>query len=164
MVSPWVIAIAFSIVPAVCEEWFFRGMLLRSLLKSHSVWKAIVISALVCGSFHVLSNSVIALDRLVPSTIIGLMLGYLAYKSDSIWPGVILHSLNNAIVIFLAYYQPSLSELAWFPGEEDSIPVLWVVAGLVVAAIGAGIVWSARRVDSLPEVPKPDSLAMVETR
>ena len=91
------------------------------------------------------------------------MLGFLAYKSDSIWPGVILHSLNNAIVIFLAYYQPSLSQLAWFPGEEDSIPVLWVVAGLVVAAVGAGIVWSARRADSLAEKPKAEPVALVET-
>lgn len=163
MVSPWIIAIAFSIVPAVCEEWFFRGMLLRSLLKTNAAWKAIVISALIFGSFHVLSNSVIALDRLVPSTVIGLMLGYLAYKSDSIWPGVILHSLNNAIVIFLAYFQPRLSELPWFPGEEESIPISWVAAGLVVAAIGAGLVWSARRVESAPMKSEKESVSLVET-
>ena len=144
-VSPLVIAVAFSIVPAVCEEWFFRGMLLRSLLRSRSVWKAILISAVVFGSFHMLSNSVIAIDRLIPTTLIGVMLGYLAYKSDSILPGIILHSFNNAIVIFLAYYQPKLSALSWFPGEEDSIPVMWVVAGLVVASVGAAIVWSTRR-------------------
>ncbi len=163
MVSPWIIAIAFSIVPAVCEEWFFRGMLLRSLLKSNSVWKAIVTSAIIFGSFHVLSNSVIALDRLVPSTLIGLMLGYLAYKSDSIWPGAILHSLNNAIVVFLAYYQPKLSELSWFPGEEESIPLWWVFVGLVVAAMGAALAWSTKRVEALPMQPREDSVPMVET-
>ena len=120
-------------------------MLLRSLLRSRSVWKAILISAVVFGSFHMLSNSVIAIDRLIPTTLIGVMLGYLAYKSDSILPGIILHSFNNAIVIYLAYYQPKLSALSWFPGEEDSIPVMWVVAGFVVASVGAAIVWSTRR-------------------
>ena len=105
LVSPWVILFSFSVIPALCEEWFFRGMLLRSLLRWNSVWKSILISAMVFGSFHVLSNSVIALDRLLPSTLIGVMLGYLAYKSDSIWPGVILHSLNNGIC--LLYTSPS---------------------------------------------------------
>jgi ABC-type Na+ efflux pump permease subunit/membrane protease YdiL (CAAX protease family) len=160
MVSPWIIALAFSIVPAICEEWFFRGMLLRSLLKSKSAVKAILISALVFGSFHVLSNSVIALDRLIPSTLIGIMLGYLAYKSNSIVPGIILHSLNNAFVIFLAYYQPQLSEQAWFPADDQSIPRLWVVVGLVVAAVGAALVWQARRVEpDSPVVEKEEQLA-----
>jgi membrane protease YdiL (CAAX protease family) len=136
MVSPFVILFSFSVIPALCEEWFFRGMLLRSLLKWNSVWKSILISALVFGSFHVLSNSVIALDRLLPSTLIGVMLGYLAFKSDSIWPGVILHSLNNGIVVFLAYYQPALSSFSWFPGEDESIPVLWALVGLAVATTG----------------------------
>ncbi len=136
MVSPFVILFAFSVIPALCEEWFFRGMLLRSLLKWNSVWKSILISALVFGSFHVLSNSVIALDRLLPSTLIGVMLGYLAFKSDSIWPGVILHSLNNGIVVFLAYYQPALSSYSWFPGEDESIPVVWALVGLAVATTG----------------------------
>lgn len=136
MVPPLVILFAFSVIPAVCEEWFFRGMLLRSLLKWNSVWKSILISALVFGSFHVLSNSVIALDRLLPSTLIGVMLGYLAFKSNSIWPGVILHSLNNGIVVFLAYYQPTLSDYSWFPGEDESIPVAWALVGLAVATTG----------------------------
>lgn len=136
LVSPWVILFSFSVIPALCEEWFFRGMLLRSLLRWNSVWKSILISAMVFGSFHVLSNSVIALDRLLPSTLIGVMLGYLAYKSDSIWPGVILHSLNNGIVVFLAYYQPALSGYPWFPSEDESTPALWVVVGLAVATTG----------------------------
>ena len=136
MVPPLVILFAFSLIPAFCEEWFFRGMLLRSLLKWNSVWKSILISALVFGSFHVLSNSVIALDRLLPSTLIGVILGYLAFKSNSIWPGVILHSLNNGIVVFLAYYQPTLSNYSWFPGEDESIPVAWALVGLALATTG----------------------------
>ena len=47
LVSPWVILFSFSVIPALCEEWFFRGMLLRSLLRWNSVWKSILISAMV---------------------------------------------------------------------------------------------------------------------
>jgi hypothetical protein len=64
---------------------------------------------------------------------------------------VILHSLNNGIVVFLAYYQPTLSSYAWFPGEEESIPRLWVVAGFVVAATGFILVRYSMRASALPE-------------
>ncbi len=159
MVDPRVILFAFSVIPALCEEWFFRGMLLRSLLKWNSVWKSILISAMVFGSFHVLSNSVIALDRLLPSTLIGVMLGYLAYKSDSIWPGVILHSLNNGFVVFLGYYQPTLSSYSWFPAEDESIPVLWVLVGLAVATIGIILT----RYSSSSGLPEISSDATIES-
>ena len=144
MVHPVVIAICLSIVPAVCEEWFFRGMLLRSLLKGRKVISAILISAAAFGLFHVLSNSVIAIDRLIPTTLIGIMLGFLAYKSNSIIPGIVLHAFNNACVVFVAYFQPQLSQYNWFPGENDPVPVSWVVAGLIVAVIGALLVWAGK--------------------
>jgi membrane protease YdiL (CAAX protease family)/ABC-type Na+ efflux pump permease subunit len=159
-VSPVVIAVCLSIVPAICEEWFFRGMLLKSLLKNGKVWKSILISAALFGAFHTLSNSVIAVDRLIPTALIGIMLGYLAYKSNSIIPGIILHALNNAFVVFLAYYQPRFSELSWFPGEDDPVPMSWVGAGFVVALIGTGLIMVARKQNDIAEsdrlVGEPD--------
>ncbi len=146
-ISPILIAMCLSIIPAFCEEWFFRGMLLRSLLASKKAWQAILISSIVFGMFHVLSNSVIAVDRLIPTTLVGIVLGYLAYKSDSILPGVILHAIHNAAVSFLAYYQPRLSEYSWFPGESDPVPGIWVVAAVVVATIGLLLVVTSRPVD-----------------
>ena len=134
-VSPVIIAIFLSIIPAFCEEFFFRGMLLRSLLRWRTAWFAIVFSAVVFGLFHVLSNSVIALDRLLPTTLVGLVLGYLAWKSDSILPGVILHSLHNAAVVFLGYYQPQLQKLSWFPGESESLPWTWLLAAGFLVSI-----------------------------
>ena len=147
LVSPLLIAICLAIVPAVCEEWFFRGMLLRSLVKSNKVWPSIIISAAVFGAFHVLSNSVVALDRLVPTTLVGIVLGYLAYKSDSILPGIVLHALHNAAVSFLAYFQPQLSRYSWFPGESDPIPYWWVLLAVFVAALGWLLLVKSKRDD-----------------
>ncbi len=161
-VSPWVILICFSIIPAVCEEWFFRGMLLRSLLKSNSVWKAILISAVVFGVFHTLGNSAIAIDRLIPSTLVGIMLGYLAYKSDSILPGIVLHCCNNAIVIFLAYFEPQLRELSWFPGKDDPIPVQWVVGGCLVTAIGIALIYLSKRPSETAQTLSSDQASVAE--
>ncbi|MEL7496638.1 MAG: ABC transporter permease subunit/CPBP intramembrane protease [Planctomycetota bacterium] len=141
----WIIAISFSIIPALCEEWFFRGMLLRTLLKSVKPWRAILLTAVLFGAFHMISNSVIAIDRLIPTTLVGLVLGYLAYKSDSIWPGVILHALHNAFVIFLAYFQETLMQQSWFPGEEEPIPTSWVAIGFTLAIVAVLLVFVGKR-------------------
>ena len=158
-IHPLIILLCFSIIPAVCEEWFFRGMLFRSLMKSSSVLKAILISAIVFGVFHTLGNSAIAIDRLIPSTLVGIMLGYLAYKSDSIVPGIVLHSLNNAIVIFLAYFEPQLRELDWFPGKDDPIPLQWVVGGCLITAVGIALVYLSKRPSETRQVLKTEALS-----
>ena len=144
-VSPPIIALSFSLIPAFCEEWFFRGMLLRALSKEWKAWSAILTSAILFGVFHILSNSAISLDRFLPTMLIGILLGYIAWKSNSIWPGFVLHALHNGTVAFLGYYQESLSELSWFPKEAEKIPPLWGLVGCVVAAIGIMLIVRAKR-------------------
>lgn len=138
-INPFVIAMVFAVIPAICEEWFFRGFLLRSLLKNRAAWLAILISAVVFGLFHVLSNSVVAMDRFLPTTLVGLVLGWLCYRSGSMLPGILLHMFHNGIVTFLAYYQPKLSEFEWFPDVGAPIPTTWVLVSLLISVIGIGI-------------------------
>ena len=146
-VPAWTIGLCLAVVPAVCEEFFFRGMLQRSLLKNGAAWKAILISALVFGGFHTISNSVVAIDRLIPTTLVGLVLGYLAYKSNSILPGMFLHAIHNACVSYLAYYQEQLAKQPWFP-EDENLPLAWVgIAALVAIASLGLVVWSQRSTD-----------------
>lgn len=159
-VPPWVILLSFSILPALCEEWFFRGMLMRTLLKEYKPWIAILVTAGLFGVFHMISNSVISVDRLIPTTLIGLVLGFMAYKSSSIWPGVILHSVHNAVIVFLGYYQLQLMELPWFPKEEDPIPMLWVISALVVVGVAiGGIALTKRSEDPFDESLPDEGLA-----
>ena len=136
--SPVVVALTFSIIPAFCEEWFFRGMVMQTWLNNQtrrSPWRAIIFSAVMFGFFHVLSNSAISLDRLLPTTLMGVLLGYVCYRSNSIWPSTILHSLHNGCLVFLGYYQPLLSNLSWFPPEGESIPISWSIGALVICLI-----------------------------
>ncbi|MEM7455634.1 MAG: type II CAAX endopeptidase family protein, partial [Planctomycetota bacterium] len=136
---PLSILIAFSVIPAICEEWFFRGFLLRGLLNRMSRWRAIIISAVLFGLFHTLSGSVVAFDRLIPTIAIGIILGYVCYKSNSIVPGVVLHMLHNGIVVFLAYYEPQLRQFDWFPSDGE-VPYSWMFVALVPAVIGMFVV------------------------
>ncbi|EFH89086.1 type II CAAX endopeptidase family protein [Ktedonobacter racemifer] len=78
------------LVAPICEEIFFRGFLLGGLRRSMSNGWAIIISAVVFALAHFDPGSFAVL------LVIGLILGYLRCRMRSIWPGILLHTLNNA--------------------------------------------------------------------
>jgi membrane protease YdiL (CAAX protease family) len=79
------------VVAPVCEEIFFRGFLLPGLARAMPVWVALVTSALVFGLAHA------DLGSFVPLVVIGLVVGVLRWRTGSLWPGIALHALNNAV-------------------------------------------------------------------
>lgn len=89
-----------AIVPALIEEFAVRGFLLQSMRKFGDGF-AIVMSSLVFSLLH--ANAV----QIPFAFMAGLVLGYVFCKTNSIWPSVIVHFLNNAFscvetVIFAA--------------------------------------------------------------
>ena len=85
----------FAFTPAVCEEVFFRGLILRGLLRRMPPGPAIALGAVMFGLFHV------DIYRLLPTTLLGVMLGFIAWRSRSLWPAIVAHFLNNAILVAL---------------------------------------------------------------
>jgi ABC-2 type transport system permease protein/sodium transport system permease protein len=82
--------------PAIAEEIFFRGFVLRGLLVKGKA-TAILVSGIVFGLFHALAIEGITLERVPSSTALGIVLGWLAVRTGSILPGMLLHFLHNAI-------------------------------------------------------------------
>jgi membrane protease YdiL (CAAX protease family) len=74
-----------------CEEIFFRGFVFPGLLKAMPVGAAIVLSSLLFAVAHADPGSFIVL------LVIGLALAFVRWRTNSIWPGMALHMLNNAI-------------------------------------------------------------------
>ena len=87
-----------GITPFV-EELYFRGFLFRGLLLHHRPWIAYVISA---GLFAILHPPLLVMAEVF---IIGLLLAYLIKETKSIWPGVLIHALNNTIVFGYLLYR-----------------------------------------------------------
>ena len=89
-----------ALVPSVCEEVLFRGYIQRSLEKSWGIWVAIVLGGVLFGLYHV------RLTQLIPLAVIGIVLGWVAWRSGSIWPAVAGHFMNNAGSVIVASLYP----------------------------------------------------------
>jgi ABC-2 type transport system permease protein/sodium transport system permease protein len=139
-VSPWLIVLAMAVVPAVVEELFFRGYLLSSLLgEEGKPVRAVVGSAALFAVFHLLVSDALAVERLLPSYLLGLVLGWLAYSSRSVVPGMFLHMLHNGAIVLLGYYEPQLIEAGWATQGQEHFP-LWLLSSAAGLAV-PGLMW-----------------------
>jgi membrane protease YdiL (CAAX protease family) len=90
---------AAALVAPICEEVFFRSFVFVGLLKRYPLWPSIIASAIVFGVAH--SD----LGSLTPLIVIGLILAWVRWRTDSIWPGMAIHAANNAAAaLFLLPY------------------------------------------------------------
>lgn len=95
--------IKLAIVPAFCEELFFRGLILERLSRFGKA-KAIIISALLFSLMHQHPA------QLFYTFILGIFLGYMALESGSIWGGIILHFVNNFTQVIITSLEETQSE------------------------------------------------------
>ena len=92
----WLLLLAFAVAAPITEEFFARGFLYRGWSESFlRVPGAILLSSLVWTSLH-LQYDWFFLGEVFS---IGLVLGYIRYRSQSIWLTVLLHGLNNLAAV-----------------------------------------------------------------
>lgn len=90
--------VQLSLLPALFEEWLFRGIMLRQLIPSVGKWPAVFISAFVFGLMHLNpAQSIFAFG-------FGLFAGYAYVCTGSIWFGALIHMLNNAVSGCVTYW------------------------------------------------------------
>lgn len=120
-------ALATAIVPAVCEEFAMRCCSL-GLLKKYGKALGVVGVSLVFGLLH--GN----LIQFVFATLVGLILGFVTVKTDSIVPAVLIHGFNNGmsvLTLIVEYcFGTDASEYA-----STAVFVFWIAAGIVCTII-----------------------------
>jgi membrane protease YdiL (CAAX protease family) len=89
--STYATLFAAVIIAPFCEEVFFRGFVFPGLRHGMSLGWAIIISSLLFGIAHADPGSFPVLF------VIGLALAFLRWRTQSIWPCIVLHMLNNGI-------------------------------------------------------------------
>lgn len=103
------------------EELVFRGAVLRELLRwKRNPWIGIAISAALFAIIHM--NPA----QMPHAFLIGLLLGWMYYRTDSIVPGVVYHWVNNTVayVLYNFYPDPNLTLLDLFGSQQRVLMAL----------------------------------------
>jgi membrane protease YdiL (CAAX protease family) len=88
--------VVVALLAPVCEELLFRGLGFGLVSAVTGPWPGIVISGLAFGLAHGL---VAALPVLA---LFGIILGWLRWKTGSIYPGMLVHGTFNGVSLILA--------------------------------------------------------------
>ena len=97
--------ITIALVPAFCEEFLFRGVILSNLMP-YGKGLAILISSVFFGLMH--GN----LYQFLYTTAAGVVLGLIYVLTDSIWCSILMHALNNSISVLQEAFGARLTERA----------------------------------------------------
>ncbi|MEJ2054298.1 MAG: type II CAAX endopeptidase family protein, partial [Calditrichaceae bacterium] len=109
------------LVASIAEEGMFRGFLQYSLEKHGDVTRAVLLSSIAWTLIHMNVYWSIQLF------LMGVVIGYLAWRTKSLIPGIIIHAMNNFIgVVFLNF---NLSPyMNWYEQNNHVSPVVLVIA------------------------------------
>ena len=110
-----------GLLAPLAEEMVFRGAILRSLLRwKTNPWVGIIISAILFAVIHM--NPA----QMPHAFLIGLLLGWMYYRTDSIVPGVVYHWINNTVayVLYNLYPKPDLTLTDLFGNEQRVLMAL----------------------------------------
>lgn len=131
--------LTLALMPAVCEEFFFRGCL-QSFLMGHTrhpqtgIW----LTAFIFSLLH--------LDPVgfLPRLFLGALLGYVFAASRSLYPGILLHFLYNASVV-VAYYLYGNGLLTRHPDTFSDLWHWWsALPGLALCVFFIGLMYRRR--------------------
>ncbi|TWU47873.1 ABC transporter permease subunit/CPBP intramembrane protease [Rubripirellula reticaptiva] len=153
LVPPWVLLGTLAATPAIIEELCFRGFLFSSFRRVMKPWQTITLTALLFGLFHVLTGNALLIERFVPSTLLGLLLGWIAYRSGSVLPGMVMHFVHNGLLELVGHYHEKLNFLGADFDNQTHLPPMWIAIATAIAVIGILMVWAGTRTKTLATVP-----------
>ena len=92
-ISESAIILFFCVFPAVLEEIAFRGLVQHWLQIALRPWRALLVASAL---FTVLHFSVVSAPYIMA---VGMLLGWLKWRTGSLYPSMLLHFLHNLIVV-----------------------------------------------------------------
>ena len=126
--SGFLIILTTVIVAPVVEEFLFRGFLQNVLEESWGdITKAILVTSLFFALIHLNPYWIVQIYLL------GMLLGYLSWRTNSIMPGIILHGLNNGFAVALNNVENVFNR--YYDWREHVNP-LWIFIAIILIIFG----------------------------
>ncbi|MGK9477641.1 CPBP family glutamic-type intramembrane protease [Melioribacter sp. OK-6-Me] len=145
------IVFIIAVIPAICEEVFFRGYVISSFQLKYSPFLSALITGLFFGIYHFNPYG------LIPLIVLGTYFGFAAYKSESIFVPMALHFLNNffAVTAYLILGEQELISSNVVPEKDISI---YLISFVVLVILFAAFVFYVNRMYKLKEEQKEGEL------
>ncbi len=125
--SPWIAFLGLALVAPVCEEALCRGALLsvyEERFAARAIWMVGILFALLHPS----------LDQALGALFVGIVAGWVVYRTRSIWSGVLVHAGTNLIsallVLLVTLAMPAGVDSAAQAQTGDMASMVWI--GLLV--------------------------------
>ena len=134
--------VVYAVMPAVCEELFFRGVLLRSFGKGADIKFSVIVTLSLC--FALYHGSAV---QLVYQLLYGVALCLLAVKAKSVLPAILAHFINNFAVLTLQFASISL----------DLYSPIIIAVGLILLAPGLSLTFIFSNKKGIATVAKSSS-------
>jgi hypothetical protein len=107
-----------SVIAPVVEESIFRGLILHGLKKNYNALTSIFMSALLFSLFHLNPWQ-------IPATfVLGLLLGWIMIRTNNILLAIIVHSLNNFMVLMNVKYWSQINTHSIYLMETKDLLLL----------------------------------------
>nr|WP_286673034.1 CPBP family intramembrane glutamic endopeptidase [Anaeromonas frigoriresistens] len=120
-----------AITPGICEEVMFRGFIMKAY-GNKGYKKAIFISAILFGIFH------FNLQNLLGPIFLGVLFGFMVYRTNSLIAGIIGHATNNAFAWTLTYLVSKLN-IPIEQTQEASIEISETMSIVITTIVLLGI-------------------------
>lgn len=99
----------FGIIPPICEELLFRGVILQGL-KSKGIIFATIISSLMFAIFH------LSAEQFIYPLLFGIFLALVMLKTNNIVYCILIHAVNNILSVLSTYFNNATETLVHSTG------------------------------------------------
>ena len=138
-----------AVVPAFCEELYFRGTLQNIFSENRNKHAAIWIVAIIFSLIH------FQMYGFIPRMILGALLGYLLVWSGSLWVPVIAHFTNNALAVLVSGFGQGNEQVKALEEIGKSETYLYGIISIIISALIIREIYKIRKKEAV-EVKSKD--------
>jgi len=123
--------VLIGLVPGIGEELVFRGILQGELERyTKKPWLSIIVAAIIFSAIH------FQFAGFIPRMLLGMLLGFLYWRTRNLWVPIIAHVAYNSFQVFVAFFYKDLL-LESLEGQTEMPQISGILFGVVaVGAIG----------------------------
>ncbi len=125
----WGTALKVVVFAPLVEEILFRGIIMHGLMRNYRSWYAILLSGILFSAYHLNPW------QMTYTFFLGLLLGWVMVKTRSLPFAILVHALNNLIVLLSITYEKTITENALYnlpQTDKIKVSLMALFAGIFI--------------------------------